>query len=97
MVTVPESALWSIIVLVAISLLGLGVSVINNRASLAALSRDKQDRTECLTTHAGLAVEVMAMSKDIEALTRQAGLKPSESPARNGSKRLPPDPREQEE
>ena len=98
MVTVPESALWSIIVLVAVSLLGLGASVLNNRSVLAALTRDKQDKTVCLTNHGVLAVEIMAISKDVEALARQAGLKPAESPARNGRKKLlPPDPHKTEE
>ena len=85
--TIPEPAFWSILVLAILSLIGLASKVLGNGNSIKQLESGKQDETHCLKIHGALNVEIMAMSKDIEALTRKAGIEPQPSPARNGGER----------
>ena len=82
--TIPEPAFWSILVLAVLSLVALAVRVLGNGNSIKQLHDGKQDRTRCLEVHGDLRVEIMAISKDVEALTRKAGIVPQPSPARNG-------------
>ena len=83
MVTIPEGPFWAIILTVCGALISLGAVVVRNTQAL----NGKRDKVDCLEAHANLRVEIMAMSKDIEALARQAGIEPTPSPARNGGGR----------
>ncbi len=82
--TIPEPAFWSILVLAILSLVGLAVKVLGNGNSINQLDVGKQGKLDCVKTHRTLDVEIMAISKDVEALTRKAGITPQLSPARNG-------------
>lgn len=75
--TIPEPTFWGIVILSVLALAGLGAKVLNQGSAITALDKDKQDKTQCLSEHGNLRVEIMAISKDVAALARAAGLTPA--------------------
>jgi hypothetical protein len=75
-VTIPEGPFWAIVIaLVA----GLGALIWRSWRNTWSVSQ-KVDREDCLRQHGALSTEIMAMSKDIEALVRANGIDPHPRP-----------------
>ena len=74
--TIPEPVFWSALTLAVLSLVSLAVKVLGNGNSIKQLDDAKQSKVDCLTKHGPLDVEIMAISKDVEAIDLKARIAP---------------------